>query len=56
MVIGVNVDNIKHQSGEYTFLTGRASEYQWIRTTDLHNTYEEAKNAPVAHFYRGEEH
>jgi len=52
-VVGVCVDNIKHQDGEHTFLTGRQPEYQWIRTEDLYDTYEEAKNAPVARFYNG---
>jgi hypothetical protein len=51
LIVGVYVDNIKHQDGEHTFLTGRQPEYQWIRTADLYDTYEEAKNAPVARFY-----
>ena len=53
LIIGVHIDNIKHQDGEHTFLTGRQPEYQWIRTEDLYNTYDEAKNAPVARFYNG---
>lgn len=53
LIIGVHIDNIKHQDGEHTFLTGRQPEYQWIRTADLYDTYEEAKNAPVARFYNG---
>lgn len=53
LIVGVHIDNIKHQDREYTFLTGRQPEYQWIRTADLYDTYEEAKNATVARFYNG---
>lgn len=53
LIVGVHIDNIKHQDGEHTFLTGRQPEYQWIRSADLYDTYEEAKNAHVARFYNG---
>lgn len=53
LIVGVHIDNIKHQDGEHTFLTGRQPEYQWIRTEDLYDTYDEAKKAPVARFYNG---
>lgn len=49
-VIGIPIDNIKHQDGEYTFLVGRTSKYQWIRTKDLFDTREEAEKQPPAIF------
>jgi hypothetical protein len=53
LVIGVPLNNIKHQDGEHTFLTGRMPAYQWIQTCDLHNTREQAENALIARFYKG---
>lgn len=52
-VIGIQSNNIHHQDGEYTFLTGREPDYQWIMSCDLYDTYEEAKNAQPARFFNG---
>ncbi len=52
-IVAVPITNIKHQDGEHTFLTGRQPEYQWINTTDLHDTYEEAESSNIARFYKG---
>ena len=52
-VIGISLDNIKHQDGEHTFLTGRQPKHQWIRTIDLYNTREEAEKSEPAQFYNG---
>lgn len=52
-VVGVKLNNIKHQEGCYTFLVGRQPEFQWIRTIDLYDSREEAEKAEPAQFYNG---
>lgn len=49
-IVGIPLDKIKHSDGEYTFLVNRQADYQWIRTVDLHDTYEKAEMAKVASF------
>ena len=49
-VTGVNTNNVKHQSGDYTFLAGRTPAYTWIKTCDLFETKEEAENSLTAKF------
>ena len=44
-VVGVHIDNVKHQDGEFTFISGRLSNHEWIRTVDLYDTHEKALNA-----------
>ncbi|UNO47995.1 hypothetical protein [Alicyclobacillus acidoterrestris] len=46
-VIGVET---AHTDGDYTFLPDHVMSNPWIRTEDLYDTYEEAKNNPVARF------
>jgi hypothetical protein len=52
-VVGIPLNNIKHQDGEHTFLVGINPKYQWIKTTDLFDSREEAEKSEPAKFYNG---
>lgn len=49
-VVGVQVEDIKHQDGDYTFLAGRKAEHSFIKTSDLHKSFLDAENGKVAEF------
>ena len=51
-VVGVKTENVKHQSGEYIFLSNRQHGFQWIRTIDLFKTSHEAAESSVAIFLK----
>lgn len=47
--LGVIGSEVGHTDGDYTFLLGGGRNC-WIRTIDLHDSREEAQQAPLAHF------
>jgi hypothetical protein len=51
-IIGVHLDNVHHQDGEYTYLTGFSEDFKWIITEDLHKSYKEAEMSNPARFFR----
>lgn len=50
--LGITGTYIAHEDGEHTFIPSLNSGYHspWIKTKDLHDTYEEAKKASVSEF------
>ena len=49
-IVGINIDDIKHQDSGYTFLTGCNSKSSWIKTEDIHIHIEDAEKGSTARF------
>jgi len=49
-IIGIPIQNIKHNDGDFTFLNGRTARFSWIKTSDLYDSIELAEKANVAEF------
>lgn len=50
-VVGVPKKLIGNEDKGYTHLVGRRNEYSWIKTADLHNSYDEALTSKPAEFF-----
>jgi hypothetical protein len=45
-VLGIPIDNIKHEKNGYTYINGR--NFSWIKSSDLFISREDAENSQKA--------